>query len=87
MDVIRLLLFHLHTLELPDTLLLSTSNLRVRFLHNNNVWKTVLMAVVVVLKFLNSHLVEVVAEHSVIKINEFSQMSVDKESPVSVAKL
>ena len=45
------------------------------------------MAVIIVFKFLYSHLVQIIAQHSIIKIDKFSQMSVHKECSVCVAKL
>lgn len=45
------------------------------------------MSIIEIFKFLGGHLIEIVAEHCVIKIKELAQMSIDDPSAVIGAEL
>jgi hypothetical protein len=86
-NVILLLLFHVESLQLPDTLLLSSAHLWITLLNNYNVWKGVLVTIVKVFKLLDCHLIEVVAEHSVVEVYEFTKVGVHYEGAVCYTEL
>lgn len=82
MDVLLAHLLHIQALNFPDTLFLSAAHLGVRFLNDNDVGKLMLVSIIEVFKLLCGHLIEIVAKHCVIEVEELAKVSVHNERPI-----
>ena len=75
-------LLHVKTIELPDTSVLPFADLRESLFDDNDVRQLVLVRVVEVFQLLHSHLREIIAEDSIVEVNEFSKVGVGDESTI-----
>jgi hypothetical protein len=70
---------NVHSFEFPDPFFLPTADLRVGLFDYYDVRQRMLVAIIEIFKFLARYHVQVVTEHCVIEIQEFSKVGMDNE--------
>ena len=87
MDIIALFLCHLQPFDFPNSFLLTSTYSWERLFNNYNIRQRKFVTVIVILQFLNRHLVQVVAQDCVVEIQEFAKVSMHNESSVVYSEL